>query len=207
MKKIKKKKKNWTMITVIFLVVLVIICTYFFSKSNNKMTKKTEIGNNSSSQEIVEYILNIKSYELKIEVEIQSNKNKNRYIIKQKNNNEEEVQEVIEPSNIAGVKLIKKGNTLKLENTKLNLTSIFENYEYLADNNLDLSSFIKDYLKNEKSCWEEKDGMIEMNTENNKMKKTLYINKEEAKLEKMEIKDNNKKNIIYIRYSEITVNT
>ena len=53
---------------------------------------------NSSSQEIVDYILNISSYETQIEVEVKSNKNSNKYKMKQTyidNNNT--TQEVIEP--------------------------------------------------------------------------------------------------------------
>ena len=43
------------------------------------MAKTSKIGNNSTSQEIVDYILNISSYEAEIEVEVKSNKNSNKY--------------------------------------------------------------------------------------------------------------------------------
>ena len=43
------------------------------------MTKKTKNGNNMSSQEVVENVLNINSYKAKVTVEVQSNKNKNKY--------------------------------------------------------------------------------------------------------------------------------
>ena len=61
------------------------------------------------------------------------------------------MQEVIEPSNIAGVKIIKKDGQLKLENTRLNISTIYENYRYISDNCLDLSSFIKEYKADNKS--------------------------------------------------------
>ena len=68
------------------------------------MAKNINIGNNTNSQEIVNYILNISSYEAKITVEIESNKNKNQYIIKQKYQKPDiSTQEIIEPSNIEGV--------------------------------------------------------------------------------------------------------
>lgn len=126
-------------VTVILLGILIFIL--FFR--NNKI-KNLKIGNNTTSQEIVDYILNMSSYEATIEVEIQSNKNENKYKIKQSYNKEDEnSQEILEPSEIEGVKIIRKQNELKLENTALNLTTILENYEYAADNSLDLSTFIR----------------------------------------------------------------
>ena len=151
------------------------------------------------------------SYEAVVEVEIQSNKNENKYKIKQKYNGEQDNnQEVLEPSNIAGVRIIKEGNTLKLENTDLNLTTVIENYEGVTDNSLDLSSFIKDYKQDGKSSWEEKNGSIIMETSSQDQKigkKILYISKETGKPEKMEIQDTNKKTVIYIQYNEVTVNS
>ena len=55
-------------------------------ENKNKTAKNLKIGNNSSSQEIVDYILNISSYETQIEVEVKSNKNSNKYKMKQKIN-------------------------------------------------------------------------------------------------------------------------
>ena len=151
------------------------------------------------------------SYEAKIEVNVQSNKNENKYIIKQNYNGEEDnCQEVLEPSNIAGVKMIRNGNVLKLENTNLNLTSIFENYQYVADSCLDLSSFIKDYKQDQKAGWEEKNEKIIMQAESQgttKTQKKLYIDKKTGKPEKMELQDTNKKAVIFILYNEITVNS
>ena len=40
--------------------------------------------------------------------------------------NENNTQEVIEPSNIQGVRIIRENNNLKIENTKLSLTKIIE---------------------------------------------------------------------------------
>ena len=138
---------------ILFIGILAIIGGgIFFIFFNNNTAKKIKIGNNSSSQEIVDYILNISSYEATVEVNVNSNKNTNKYILKQKYEKPDIMtQEVIEPSNIAGVKIIRQGNELKIENTNLNLTSIFNNYEYISENSLDLDCFIENYRKSEKS--------------------------------------------------------
>lgn len=73
------------------------------------MAKKIKIGNNIISQVEIDDILNISSYKATIEVEVKSNKNENKYVIKQEYFGENEnTQEVIEPENIAGVRIIKK---------------------------------------------------------------------------------------------------
>lgn len=186
----------------LFIIILIAIGLFIFF--NNKGTKNFKIGNNTSSQEIVDYILNINSYEAVIEVDVKSNKNENKYKIKQiYNGNDNNSQEVLEPSNIAGVKLIKEGNNLKLENSNLNLTNILPNYEYISDNVLDLSSFIDNYKNDSNAKWEEKDDKILLKTSN----RTLYINRENGLPEKMEILDNGKKTAIYILYNEVNVNS
>ena len=194
--------KNKKIIFFIILIILIIIGLFFFFRNNE--IKNFRIGNNTSSQEIVDYILNINSYEAIIEVDVKSNKNENKYKIKQiYNGNDNNSQEVLEPSNIAGVKLIKEGNNLKLENSNLNLTNILHNYEYISHNILDLHSFIENYKNNSNSKWEEKDNKILMKTSN----RTLYINRENGLPEKMEILDNGKKTAIYILYNEVNVNS
>ena len=66
-------------------------------------SKKIKMGNNISSQEVIENILNISSYESIIEVEVNSNKNVNKYIIKQTYIAPDiSEQEIIEPQNIKG---------------------------------------------------------------------------------------------------------
>ena len=185
-----------------FLIIIIILGLVLIFK--NKGTKNFKIGNNTSSQEIVDYILNINSYEAVIEVDVKSNKNENKYKIKQVfNGKDNNSQEVLEPENIAGVKLIKEGNSLRLENSNLGLTNILQNYEYISDNALDLSSFIEDYKNNSNSKWEEKNDKIIMKTSS----KTLYINRENGLPEKMEIQDNDKKTAVYILYSEVNVNS
>lgn len=209
----KNKETNKRKIIIIALIaILLIVSAIIFIKINNKTAKTVKIGNNSSSQEIVDYILNISSYETEIEVEIKSNKNTNKYKIKQKYiNNENSIQEIKEPSNIQGVKIIKEGSNLKIENTKLSLTKIIENYEDITQNNMDLNSFIEDYKNNSDSKFREENNQIIMKTtaktENNYQKyKTLYISKNTGNPVKMEIKDTNQNTIIYIIYNEIKIN-
>lgn len=208
--KTKENSKRKTII-IIAITLLIIISAILFIKNNNKTAKTSKIGNNSTSQEIIEYILNISSYETEISVEIKSNKNSNKYKIKQTyiENNKNE-QEVIEPSNIQGVKIIKEGENLKIENSKLSLTKIIENYSDITQNNLDLISFIESYKNNPNSKFKEENNQIIMETtaktENNYQKyETLYISKETGKPTKMEIKDTNQNIIIYIIYNEIDI--
>ena len=196
-----KKDNKLKIIICILLILSIFIICYFF------MVKNIKIGNNKNSQEMVDDILNMKTYEAIIEVEVNSNKNQNKYVLKQKYNEEESYQEVLEPSNIKGVKITKTEGNLKLENSNLNLTSIFENYSYLSENNLDLSCFINDYKSNNNSKYREDDNQIVMETNGNNDYKTLYINKKTGKPEKLEIVDANKKNTVYILYKEVDVNS
>lgn len=192
----------------LFVILLFIGIITFFTFFHTKTAKNLKIGNTSSSQEIVDYILNISSYEAVIEVDVESNKNNNHYVIKQQYKNPDmSSQEVLEPSNIEGVKIVKNGNQLKMENTKLNLSSVFENYEYVADNILDLSYFIKDYQSDEKANWKEENNQIIMTTKKEQEEKTLTIDKSNGKPKKIEVKKINKNTKIYILYNEVNLNS
>ena len=165
-----------------------------------------------NSQEIVDYILNVKKYKANVSIQVNSNKNKNKYILNQEFNDENEsIQEVIEPANIAGVKIVKKDGNLKLENSGLNLSTIFENYQGIGENYLDLNTFISDYKNYEKSNFEENEKEIIMKTKSsNKNKytenKILYINKESKSPTKLIIEDNNQNTTINIQYNSIELN-
>ena len=193
----------------IILLILVIILGILIYKN---VIKKSKNGNNMNSQEIVDYILNIKKYKSNILVQVNSNKNSNKYVLDQEyNENGESIQEVIEPNNISGVKIIRNDKNLKIENSKLNLSTIFDNYQGIGENYLDLNTFIEDYKKNEKSEFEENEEEIIMKTKsNNKNKytenKILYINKEKRIPTKLIIEDNNQKATINIQYNKIEIN-
>ena len=200
------KKKYYL---ILLFIIFIISVGFIFYKNSIKNLK---IGNNKNSQEIVDYILNLSSYEAEVTVNITSNKNSNKYILKQKyQKDKEHIQEVIEPSNIAGVKIIKDGKNLKIENSNLNLNEIIENYTNLENNNLDLSMFIDEYKNSNESNYEEKDDEIIMKVKNDKeniyvKEKILYINKKTYKPVKLEIKDNKQKERIYILYNEVEIN-
>ena len=203
--------KNKKIILIITIVLVILIAILIIFKNNS--AKNLKIGNNSSSQEIVNYILNLNSYETQIEVEINSNKTTNKYVIKQKyTNSGNSSQEIIEPKEIQGLRIEKENNKITLENSKLNLSTTYENYEYLSDNCMDLSSFVENYKQDEKANYEEKDDQIIMKVkdsgENKKIaNKILYIDKKTAKPTKMEVMDDNQNITICIIYKEVNVNS
>lgn len=200
---------------VIFVFVIIIIGTIiaFFIKSNYKSSK---IGNNITSKSIEEmegYILNISSYEAKIEVTVESNKNENKYLLSQKYSKENVAkQEVIEPSNIQGVETIFKDGKLEIKNSKLGLSTVFENYPYITENVLWLSSFIKDYSESSKKTIKEENNEYIMevavkDANQYNCNKKLYIDKNTNKPTKMLIQDKNNKTLIYILYNEIKLDS
>ena len=193
----------------LFIIIIILILIFFIYKN---MSKKSISGNNMSSQEIVDYILNINSYKAKITVQVNSNKNSNKYVINQEYNKENGcVQEVLEPSNIAGVKVTNRNGNLILENTDLDLSTILDSYKGLGSNSLDLSEFIQDckVLNNIKS--EEINGeiVIEIKSNNDNKyisNKRLYIDKEKLIPTKLIINDNNQNTTVNIEYNEIELN-
>lgn len=198
MRFIKEKRK---ILFIVFIIIILILI--FFLIFNSKMAKKMKNGNNITSQEeSLNKILNMSSYTATIEVEVKSNKNTNYYKLKQEYIKDKKIsQEVLEPSNIAGVKIVKEGDNLKLENTKFNLVTFFEKYEEITVNDLDLSSFVSEYIEYEKKEIEQKDDEIILETKN----KILYLNKKTGLPTKMEIKDTNKNTKAYILYNEVTI--
>lgn len=202
-------KKKVFFVVIIIVLILAILFGFFYKKT----VKVFKTGNNKTSQEIVDYILGISSYEVKVTVEVNSNKNSNKYILKQQYVSPNiSTQEVIEPSNIAGIKLINDGTSLTLKNSQLDISTVFENYTYLGDNCIDLISFIENYKKFDESNYEENDTQVIMKTisqNSNKYTKyeTLYVDKETANPIKLEIKDDNEKTTVYILYNEVKINS
>ena len=140
-----KKKTILITVLIITLIIIISIFTYIFLKKGNNISNK-------SDEDKVENILNIKGYNATLEIEVQTNKNKTKYVVEQsfKDGNISR-QEIIEPKNIAGVVTEYDGITLKITNNNLNLSTTFENYNYIVDNNLWLNSFIKSYKENSNS--------------------------------------------------------
>lgn len=205
-----QNKKLLIIGTIIFCVILII----FFIKNNYNFSKKGNNISNKSADEIKEYILNIDSYQAIAEITIKSNKNQNTYKVEQKYNRENNIykQEMLEPENIKGVQFIYDGTTLKVENTKLNLNKIYENYNYIESNELSLASFIEDYKQSNEAKYSEENGKLILETDVKKTNKyvankKLYINKEKGEIEKLEINDITQNTRIYILYNKIEINT
>ena len=189
---------------IIFLILaIVIIFLIIFFTINNK---KIENGNNDNNQ-----ILNMNSYEAKIEITVKSNKNTNKYkMIQQYKKGEYCIQEIEEPENIRGVRIEYANNTLSLKNSNLNLTNIYENYKYISENNLFLNEFIDDFNNNSNSKKQENNDEIilttDCRTQENKyqVKKKLTIDKKTNKPKKLEVQDVNQNITVYILYNEIS---
>ena len=179
------KNKMILKITIAIVVIAVIaIIIYFFSRNVNKNSK---MGNNLS--------------------------NKTKYKIKQSYVAPNiEKQTILEPSNISGLETVYDGNTLKINNTKLNLSTVYQNYQYMIENFLWLNSFIEDYKNSSnKKLYEENNIIImEVTLHNNNQyvsSKKLFIDKTTGKITKMIVQDKNQKNLVYILYNEIKINS
>lgn len=193
----------------IFIAIFIFIIVTIFLINKSIFIKS---GNNSTNQEIVDYFLNISSYEVIVDVEVKSNKNSNKYILKQHYiDNGTSEQEVIEPANICGLKIIKEENNLKLENTNLSLSRVLENYNSLGDNILDLNCFIENYKNDDEAKYDEENDCLVLKTKSPNQgkymqKKTLYIDKKNKTPTKMIITDINKNIEVYILYKEVKIN-
>ena len=230
---IKNKKKTIIKLCVLSILILLFTFIIFLFKSNYINYNFSKTGHNMSNkklEEIEEYILNISSYTATVDITVTSNKTTNKYKIKQEYNKDSLKQTIIEPKNIEGLEICYENNTLKLTNTKLNLTKIYEEYNYLSNNYLDLITFMEEYkkIKNVKENKidtdikdtinsYEKDGkyIFEIEFDKNIKKeneniyvsnKSLTIDKNTGKIISLKIKDMNQKDLVYILYNEIQIN-
>lgn len=204
---LKSKKFLFILFIIVAIAILLTIISIIFSK---KSYETMNIGNNNLNktlEKVEDYILNIKSYTATIEVTVNSNKNSNKYLIKQSHQEENDEQEVIEPGNIKGVKITYKDSSLKVENSKLNLEKIYNNYPYIESNILWLNSFIEEYKNSTQKGISEKNEKIIMQIRRKNDKKTaieeLILDKKTLKPTQLSIMDNNKNTIVYILYNEI----
>lgn len=195
-------KKIITILSIFFIIFILI----FFMQ---KAYKSVKTGNNisKSSNDLIEYILNISSYEAKLEVTINSNKTTNKYVLEQyflRPNYSKQV--VKQPKSIENVEIIYNGSNLEVRNTNLGLNKIYENYNYLNENLLWLNFFIDNY--NNEYNVEENDEEIVLTTniEKYEYKEKLYISKKTSLPSKIEILDNSNQAKIYIEYKEIKLN-
>lgn len=212
-----KLNKKVVIIGMIAVLIITAIILYFFLKNPNKNLNIGNNLNNKTLQEIEEYILNISSYEAEIEITVESNKNKTKYLLDQKYVSPNiEKQVVKEPSNIQGLETIYDGNKLTIHNSKLNLTTIYENYPYLTDNFLWLHSFIEDYREaksnGQKTKLYEENNQVIMEVELSNetpyvASKKLVIDRITGNIQQLVVQDKNKKNLVYILYKEIKMNS
>lgn len=194
-------------------ILIIIIISVFFIKINYKSLKTGNNMSNKSADEIEKYILDIESYDAEISVIVESNKNTNKYFLKEEYFKEENIfkRQILEPETLNGVSFIYDGTNLKVENSSLNITKIYENYPYIGEDSISLISFIEDYKNSDKSDMKEDEEYIILET---KLKngnryinsKKLYISKRTGNPSKLEIEDIKQKAVIYILYNEIKIN-
>ncbi len=207
-------KKKIILFILVIILISIIVC--FFMKNNYKNQNFGHNMSNKNLEEIEKYILDISSYQAKMEITVESNKNTNKYLLEQIYQKDKmSKQTVLEPSNIEGLEIIYEAQKITINNSKLNLSKVYENYPNLVENCLWLNSFIEDYKQaknNNNTSIKEENDIITMETktrnENNRYiyHKQLLIDKKTGKPTKLLVQDINKKNLIYILYNEMKVN-
>lgn len=190
---------------IIFIIVLFLILTIliFFMKNDNKTQN---IGNNKNIREIEQTMINIDSYKAKIDVTIKSNKNENTYKLEQNVTNETAKQIVLEPEILKGMEMIYENKTLTIQNTNLNISKVYNDYPYVSDNVLFLTTFLRKYSETESKTIEEQDGKIIMKIFKQNQynyNQTLTIDRQTLKPQTLEIQNNNNQTRVYILYNEI----
>lgn len=191
----------------IFLIILLIIFVLMFFIQRAYKTVRTGNTINKSTDDLIEYILNISSYEAKLEVTVHSNKTTNQYRLEQywlKPNYSKQI--VKEPKNIENLEIIYNGKNLEVRNTNLGLSKIYENYQYLNENRLWLNFFIENYKSDYHVEENEEEIILSCKIEKYNCNEKLYINKKSAMPTKLEILDNSNQTKIYIEYKEIKLN-
>jgi len=114
------------------------------------------------------------------------------------------------PEELAGVEILYENGTLQIKNSKYNLSKIYDNYPYVSNNQLFLTSFLEGYRNAEEKEIEEKENHIIMSYKSGQNKynsiQTLYINKGSLRPEYLQIMDINKDCKVNIEYKEIEFN-
>ena len=192
--------------TILFILIVIFLFLFFLIHYKTKNN-----GNNINKliKNIDEYILNISSYEAKIELTIESNKTINKYKLEQLYYKPKLAKQIVkEPLSLENLTFIYDGQNIKVENTRIGLSKIYENYKYVNENALWLSFFVENYNASSKVSETGHEIIIENNKQYSEynVKQILHIDKKQKIPKKMEIYDNNKKIRIYIKYNEIILN-
>ena len=200
-----KNKKKFFILLFVFIIILLTIFLILYYKNN----KNGNTTINKSEEEIINSILEMKSYSAKLDITIETNKNKTQYKVSQTLKEGKATQEVLEPENIAGVITEYDGTNLKIKNNKLDLETTFQNYQYIVENRLWLDSFIENFktLGNKKTSSNQNEIILEVKREDTpyNIYKKLYIDKKTGKPIKLIVQDINQKTLVYILYTEITI--
>ena len=193
---------------IIFFIILIFVLKSCYKNFN--------LGNNiisNSEDSVVNNSLNMKSYEADITIRVVSNKNENTYRMVQQNVGAHAYKQVVkEPVVVEGMEIVFREDKLEIKNTRLNLSKIYEDYQYIANNELILTSFVNDYSSDNETSIREDEGQfvmeVKLKNESNKYAKykTLYIDKKTGKPTKMEIRDVSQNVVVYILYNEIKIN-
>ena len=195
---------------VIFVIIFCMIFIFFNYKNflfgNNIIKNRSDKGTEA-------ILKNSNNYTADISVTVNSNKTQNNYEIYQEVKDNYSMQEVTNGDDIKGVKIELNGKDLKISNSNLKLEKVYENYKNMLNNAMFLNSFANDYMneENDVKVYEENEKIIievKLNSNQNtyiKYKK-LYVNKENLKPEKMEIKDNAQNETICIIYNNVEFN-
>lgn len=195
------KAKKIMFIFVLICITVFFIFYYIFSV----------LGNNKSrnQNEIVDDILNnIKKYEANISVTVKSNKNESYYTMKQEVEGNNSKLIINTPENIKDMTIEINNNVLKITNTRINMEKIYNDYEFVLNNNLFLNTFIEDYKKNDSKAYEQKDEIIletKLNNNTYVKFKELHLDKITGIPKELIIKDNTKKTCISIIYNDIKI--
>ena len=194
-------------------IIIIVVISIIFVKFNYKKIKHGNNMNSKSAEEIARYILDIDSYEAVEEITVNSNKNINKYIVSEKCSREENIykKEILEPDNLNKITFTYDGSNLKIENSTLNLSKIYENYPYIGEQNTTIFEFINNFNESDETNIEENEEEIVLSLKiknGNKYisYKKLYINKNSGNPIKMEILNTSQKEIVYILYNEIKIN-
>ncbi len=198
---------------IIAIIIILSIIFLLFGKNNYNFLNNGNNMSNKSADEIKNYILNMDSFSAEISVTITSNKTIDTYVFNQKFKGNQYVQELLEPENIAGLRILYDGTNIKVENTKIGISKMYENYKYITSNSLWINTFTNDYKNeaNEKKMYEENDTIVlEVKVKNENIyntNKKLYIDKKTAKPVKMEVQDITQNLKVYILYNKVEINT
>ena len=192
--------------TILIISIITIVLIFFMQIAYKTIRNGNNINN--QTDDLIEYILNISSYEAKLEVIVSSNKTENKYVLEQYYKSPNYSKQIVkEPQNIENLEIIYNGSNLEIKNTNLGINKIYENYSYLNENILWLNFFIDSCSNNKYAVEEIGDAIVLTNNiEKYDYKGMLYINKKTSLPTRIEIKDNNNQNKIYIEYKEIRLN-